>query len=122
MKIILMWMFTGALLFAVTFSDAIQEAEKNHKLILVEMVMEFCPYCQQMDKYVLSKEDVQMVINHKYVFLKLDIEKDEIPALFTSRMTPTFYFVNASGEDILYEIKGAPSKSEFLRILKSINQ
>lgn len=122
MKIVLMWMFTGALLFAATFSDAIQEAEKNHKLILVEMVMEFCPYCQQMDKYVLSKEDVKMVINHKYVFLKLDIEKDEIPAFFTSRMTPTFYFVSASGEDIVYEIKGAPSKSEFLRILKSINQ
>jgi thioredoxin-related protein len=119
MKIVWILFAMASFLFAVSFGDALKEAKEHHKMILVELIMESCPYCLQMDKYVLSKADVQAKINEKFIFVKLDIDKDEIPDLLTSRMTPTFYFLNETGETVLQEIKGAPSKSEFLTVLSA---
>lgn len=120
MKLLMMLFFLSITTWAMTFEDAVMKAEKENKKILVEMVMEFCPFCEQVDKYILSRSEVQMVLNNHFIFVKLDINKDEIPEHLTSRMTPTFYFLNTKGENILHEMKGAPSKSEFLNQLQYV--
>lgn len=122
MKNLWMLILVSSVLTAASFNEAVLEAKQKHKILLVELVMEFCPYCMQMDKYILSKADVRDTINAKFIFVKLDIEKDEIPDLLPSRMTPTFYFLDETGERILQEIKGAPSKSEFLSIISTIKE
>jgi len=68
----------------------------------------------------LSKDDVKKLMDEHYVFIKLDINKEVIPEHLTSRMTPTFYFLSSDGEHILEEIKGAPSKSDFVNYLNKI--
>lgn len=118
MKVLMILFFLGITVWAMTFEDAVVKAGKENKKILVEMVMEFCPFCEQVDTYILSKSEVQRVINNHFIFLKIDINKDDIPEHLTSRMTPTFYFLNVKGENILHEIRGAPSKSEFLNQLQ----
>ena len=101
-----------------SFSDATESAKTQKKLILVELVMESCSYCEKMEKFVLSKEDVKNAIEKNYIFVKLDIQKDEMPELLTSRITPTFYFLSSDGIKILHEVIGAPSKSEFMILLE----
>lgn len=107
-------------LLSESFDDALLEAKKTNKLLLVELEMEFCPYCERMEKFVLSKEEVKSIIQEHYIFVKLDIHKDTIPENLTSRMTPTFYFLTSDGEKILKEVKGAPSKSDFINYLNHI--
>jgi len=102
------------------FEEAIQKATKEEKKILVELVMESCPYCERIEKYVLSKDEVKSILEKHFVFLALDIDKESIPELFTSRMTPTFYFLSSDGQKILHEIKGAPAKSDFMNILEYV--
>lgn len=108
--------------WSMSYEDALAESQKTGKMLIVELVMEFCSFCEKMDKYVLSSADVKQVLNEHYVLIKLDINKDEIPEKFTSRLTPTFYFLNQKGDKIIQEIVGAPSKSQFLSYLNTLYQ
>lgn len=117
MKIIGCVLFISLSLLASSLDDVAVKAKAQNKLIIVKLVMESCSYCEKMDKFVLSNEDVKSAIDKNYIFVKLDIHKDEIPELFPSRMTPTFYIVTADSI-ILHEVIGAPSKSEFMSLLE----
>ena len=104
--------------WSISFEEAQLRAKKEDKKILVELVMASCPYCERMEKYVLSQEDVLKLIEASFVFVSLDIDKDSIPEHLSSRMTPTFYFLSKDGKKILHEIKGALPKSEFINHVK----
>lgn len=117
MKIIVSLFLMSLSLYAMSFNDIKIQAAAEKKLILVELVIESCSYCEKMEKFVLSKEDVKSIITKNYMLLKLDIHKDEIPEFLTSRITPTFYILT-SDNVILHEMIGAPSKSEFIALLE----
>ncbi|WP_263833324.1 thioredoxin family protein [Sulfurospirillum oryzae] len=117
-KILCGFLIMSLSLVASNLTEAMDKAQTQKKLILVELVMESCSYCEKMEKFVLSKEEVKNRLDRHYVFLKLDINKDEIPELLTSRMTPTFYFVSSDASQVLYEVQGAASKSEFVTLLE----
>lgn len=102
-----------------SFDEAIKQASKEKKLVLVELTRDFCPYCVRMEKSVLSKEDVKALIKEKYIFITLNLSHDEIPYNLTSKLTPTFYFLNAKGE-IIEEVKGLMKKSDFIFYLNEI--
>lgn len=116
-KIMCIFLMISLSAWASNFKDVREKAQIQNKVILIELVMESCSYCEKMDKFVLSKEDVRSMIDKNYIFLKLDIHKDEIPEFLTSRITPTFYFLTADNI-VLHEIIGAPSKSEFIALLE----
>lgn len=122
MKFIVSLLLLSLSLWAINYEDAVRKAQKEDKKILVELVMESCPFCEQVDKYILTKVEVQTLLEKGFVFLKLDIDKNEIPDFLLSRMTPTFYFLNAKGDKILHEIKGAPSKSQFINQLEYVTK
>lgn len=122
MKKIILCVLLSISLWAFNFEEAVIEAKKEHKLLLVELEMESCPYCERMEKFVLSKDDVKKLMDEHYVFIKLDINKEVIPEHLTSRMTPTFYFLSSDGESIIEEIKGAPSKSDFINYLHKVKE
>lgn len=119
-KILIILVFSFLSLFGNNFELAVQKASGTNKLILVELVMEFCPYCERMEKAVLSKADIKKILQEKYVFIKLDINNDEIPYNLTSRLTPTFYFLSNDGEKVLEEVKGLTKKSNFKFFLEEV--
>lgn len=122
MKQIILCVFLSISLWAFNLEEAVMQAQKEHKLLLIELEMESCPYCERMDKFVLSKDDVKKLIDEQYIFIKLDINKEVIPEHLTSRMTPTFYFLSSDGENIIEEIKGVPSKSDFINYLNTVKE
>ncbi len=91
-KIIMILVLSVVYLLGADFAQLVEKARGTNKLILVSLEQEYCPYCERMEKSVLSKKDIKEIINKKYVFIKLDINKDEIPEHLTSRLTPTFTF------------------------------
>ena len=86
MRFIVSLLLFSVTLWAMNFEDAVLKAQKEDKKILVELVMESCPFCEQVDKYILTKVDVQTLLDKGYIFLKLDINKDEIPDFLLSRI------------------------------------
>ncbi|WP_024953778.1 thioredoxin family protein [Sulfurospirillum arcachonense] len=112
-NILFILLVTSLFLYAENFEKAVEKARGTDKLILVELEMQFCPYCIRMEKSVLSKLDIKEILENKYIFVKLDIHTDEIPEHLKSRVTPTFYFLSNDGEKILDEIIGITKKSDF---------
>jgi thioredoxin-related protein len=106
--------------YANDLDAALKKADLENKLVLVEITRDFCPYCERMEKSVLSKADVKALIKKKYIFLKLNLSHDEIPYIFTSKLTPTFYFLNTKGE-VLEELMGLMKKSDFIFYLNEIS-
>lgn len=119
LKLFIAVLFCSTFIFANSFDDALTQAAKEKKLVLVELTRDFCPYCIRMDKSVLSKPDVQALIKEKYIFVKLNLSHDEIPYNLTSQLTPTFYFLDTKGE-IIEEVKGLMKKSDFIFYLNEI--
>jgi len=107
-------------IYANDLDTALKQADLENKLVLVEITRDFCPYCERMEKSVLNKADVKVLIKKKYVFLKLNLSHDEIPYIFSSKLTPTFYFLNEKGE-ILEELMGLMKKSDFIFYLNEIS-
>ena len=70
MKKVILYVFLSISLWGFNFEEAVIEAKREHKLLLVELEMESCPYCERMDKFVLSKDDVKKLINEHYIFIK----------------------------------------------------
>jgi thioredoxin-related protein len=124
MKNVFKYIFVGLLftnlLHAADFYDAVYKAKGTNKLILVELVQDFCPYCIRMDKSVLSRDDVKKILDEKYVFIKLNTKSDDIPDMMKSRITPSFYFLSNDGEKVLEEVIGLMSKSDFTFYLEEI--
>jgi thioredoxin-related protein len=119
-KILIILIISVVSLIAGNFDNAVEEAKGTKKLILVELEMEFCPYCIRMEKSVLSKRDIQDIIAEKYIFVKLNIHNDEVPGHLTSKLTPTFYFLSNDGDDILDVLHGLTKKSNFEFYLEEI--
>lgn len=119
-KLFLFIYFLTLNVWANNYDIAIKKAQDEGKKLLVELVMESCPYCEKVERFVLANQEVKETIENHFIFIVLDIQKDSIPDHLTSRLTPTFYFLNPNNETILFEIKGAPSKSEFLNFLKKV--
>jgi len=59
-------------------------------------------------------------IYEKYLFIKLNTKKDNIPDMMKSRITPSFYFVSNDGSKVLEEAIGLMSKSDFIFYLEEI--
>ena len=120
MKAIILLVTCIISLWSMSFEEAITTAKQENKRILVELIMEGCPYCERMEKYVLSKADVKEILDASFIFVVLDIDKDTIPEHLTSRMSPSFYFLSKDGQKIMHEIKGAPPKSDFINQLNYV--
>lgn len=121
-KILLALAFVTTALFAdlswVEFDDAIAEAKKSDKLVMVMLSREGCPACEYMQDIVFNDKKVIAEIEQNFIPVYLDINNDFIPDGLPYIGTPTFHFMNQ------YEIKkgridGGANVKDFLEELES---
>lgn len=56
--------------------EALQAAQKDNRLMVFYFYSNYCPYCKQVEEFVLSQEDVQRVLEGFHV-VSLNIASDE---------------------------------------------
>ncbi len=98
------------------YDDAIREAKREHKLVIVEATSRRCHYCKKMDREVLADDDVADALRKDFIVVKIDLTRDKLPLNLKVSMTPTFFFVNRE-EKVIKTIPGSWSKDDFLEIL-----
>lgn len=54
---------------------ALKTAQKNHKLVLVDVYTSHCPWCARLDQETFNNPGVVREIGNKYIFVKLNAEK-----------------------------------------------
>ncbi len=102
-----------------SLKDAINEANKNSKLLLVEISSDYCPFCKKMKKIINNSSKIKELLNKNYLYVRLNIDKEEIPPLLKrqyKKIIPSFFILKQ--DKVIGSYPGSWSKEDFIEILK----
>ena len=86
------------------YSTALAQAKKEHKVLMMVIVKEPCPYC---DKLVNNTLDTQAIKAKLTNFVPLIIAHDgKYPDRFRPPVRPVTLFINPDDSSILYTLAG----------------
>jgi len=100
--------------YELNYKIALEKAQKEKKDIMILMVSNFCPWCQKLEKVVLSKEKINNQIHKKYIPLILNKDERNYPKQFETPMVPTVYFVDSKTEQIKSKVIGYNNKANII--------
>lgn len=101
-----------------SFTEALEQAKEQDKIIFIDAYAVWCGPCKQMDKNVFSLTEVGKVYNDKFINLKIDMEKGEgveLASRFGVRAYPTFLFVDGTG-DVVHRSIGYQQAPQFIEL------
>lgn len=104
-----------------SFSDMLKKADKENKLMFVDMYTSWCAPCKLMEKNVFSHGDVGRYFNDNFVNYQIDGEKGfgvELAKKYGVKGYPTYFFINGKGE-LIYTFLGYNDVDEFIRSAKA---
>ncbi len=107
--------------WAKSYEQALAQAAKEKKNVMVMLSKEGCPACEYMEGVVFEESAIQDSVNAKFVSVHIDVQKDKIPAGLGFIGTPTFHFLNAKGAKLKRHDGGA-NIPDFMAILNSVKK
>jgi len=112
-----------------SIADAMTEAPKTDKKIVLDVYTDWCGWCKRMDKSTYSDDEVTSYISKKYIASKMNPEKEgkvtfqgkeyshrEFAQALGVRGYPATAFFNEKGE-LLTVVAGYIQTEEFKKIL-----
>lgn len=94
----------------VSLEEALEQAAREGKKILIDVYAEWCPYCQRMHGSVYTSREVLDAISDYYIWVKINVESTDKVSYYGSEMSqaqfasalenksvPTTYFMNSEG-------------------------
>ncbi|WP_457562113.1 thioredoxin family protein [Caminibacter pacificus] len=116
--------WSGKVTWAMNYQLAKQLAQKEHKLIMVDIALTKCPPCRYLATKVYTDDKVANYINQNFVPVFYLADQDQIPAeveAYFTGSTPTILFIKPNGE-LYFRMIGARPPQMFLKILKDVNE
>ena len=114
--------WSGKVNWAISYNTAKMIAQKEHKLVMVDISLSHCPPCRYLASQVYTNDKVANFINSHFVPVFYLADRDNIPVEVQSYFTgstPTILFIKPNGE--LYRvIIGARPPQAFLKGLEEI--
>jgi thioredoxin 1 len=99
----------GIKFFEGTWTEALEAAKKDKKVIFLDAYASWCGPCKRMSAYTFTDEEVGTYFNENFISYKMDMEKHtDGPRLSTKyglQAYPTLYFVD-SEENIVHQSLG----------------
>ncbi len=108
----------GIHFFKGTWAELQAEAQKQHKIIYVDVYTTWCGPCKMMEKNVFTNENVGETFNANFINYQLDAEKGEgveLAKKYNIQGYPTSLFLSETS-DLLHEKLGAMSTDEFIKV------
>ncbi|RUM67738.1 MAG: hypothetical protein DSZ07_08200 [Sulfurovum sp.] len=99
-----------------SYNEALAKAKEEDKVVLLEVILDNCKFCEKMGKEVLSKENVQEAIAKKFVFAQINASREPLPLNLSEQMSPMFVFVSKS-ENVKDMRFGYINENDFLNLL-----
>ncbi|KOY85229.1 hypothetical protein AD998_02835 [bacterium 336/3] len=106
--------------FQGTWSEALTEAQKQNKILVVDFYTTWCAPCKLMTKTTFADTNVGDFANAYFIPYKVDCEKGEgikLAEKYEIDSYPSIYFIDKTGNVVRKEI-GYKSAMEFLKILQ----
>ncbi len=124
-KVLVSLMATTCISLAAWFnkaSEGLEYAQKESRLVAFYFYSNHCPYCAQMEEFVLNQEDVQKKLEN-FVVISLNISSDDgskwarklgVPGV------PTMVFYDPKQEKVLSILFGSRPRGEVLNTIQKI--
>lgn len=113
----------GQVRFETKSTDAVREmAQKQGKLVFIDLYASWCPPCRMMEKQVFSRKDVGEFMQQHFIAAKYDTNKTtgkELMKRYGRGAIPLYLVFDTEGE-LLGRIQGAAAADEFIDNLKTI--
>ena len=103
-----------------SFADALKQAKKENKLVMVDYYTTWCGWCKVLDKKTYSNQAVGEYADANLVSLKIDAEKGEgVELVRKSKIQgyPTIIFYDGDGKEVS-RVVGYVEASAFLERMK----
>jgi thiol-disulfide isomerase/thioredoxin len=99
-----------------SWSEILNEANKQNKLIFIDIYATWCGPCKIMSAKVFTVNNIGEKFNKSFVNYKIDAEKGEgieLAKKYAIRAYPTYLFVNGNGE-LVYRAMGSMPAEKFM--------
>lgn len=103
------------------FSQALEIAKKEHKIIMIEAMSKGCHFCRKMEREVMIESEVIEAIKKDFIPVSIDISGHSLPLGLKTAITPSFIFVDEN-QNVLLNVPGAWDKKDFLALLKEAKE
>ena len=109
--------FAQKMSYETDYKVALEKAKKSNKQVMFVMVTNYCPWCRKFEKRTLVKDEVNSIVQRKYVPLILNREKGEYPKKFYTKRIPVVIFIDPNKEEKIRESLGYKKVKEFVEEL-----
>ena len=100
----------------ISYAEAVVKAKEENKMILLEVVLDNCKFCEKMERLVLSKKNVQDAIAKHFVFSQINADREPLPLNLSEQMSPMFVFISKS-ENVKDMRFGYIEEDDFLKLV-----
>ncbi|MBL7108517.1 MAG: DUF255 domain-containing protein [Candidatus Cloacimonetes bacterium] len=117
-------LFSDEIEWLISFPEAIEQADKSSKIIMIDFTAEWCSWCKKMDETTFQDSNVIQLLNEKFIPTKLDVDlpqNKEIPKLFNVKGYPTTLFINADSSEVNRIGGYLPGKDFFEKVTDILN-
>lgn len=104
---------------AASIEQAVALAKKEHKLIMIEISKQNCPYCIALDKAVFKNPKNLKKIKENYIIVRLKKGEDNIPPFLEIKYYPTTYLLKSDGT-VVDEMPGFMKSSDFMEFIGEV--
>ena len=105
------------------YDDALAQAKKDKKLIMVDVYTDWCGWCKKLDKDTYSDKTVQEKLAKNFITVKINPEKskknEKLSKEFGTKGFPHIVFLDATGKKI-HEIGGFEPADAFSKELDAV--
>ena len=107
-----------------SYTEAIELAAKENKMVFIDFYTTWCGPCKRMSKEVFPQQEVGEYFNRTFISLKLDAEKEnglELAKKYAVKAFPTFVVLSPDGTEV-FRTSGYRPADEFVeKIRKGID-
>lgn len=99
-----------------SWSETVQQAEEENKLIFIDGFTTWCEPCKMMDIQVFNRSHVARFFNRNFVNYKMDMEKDNGPLFVVNygiKEYPSFLFLTSDGT-LVHKFQGYKHADEMI--------
>jgi len=134
MKYILFLLFLVSLSFASSaefikemkyetlYETALQKAKNENKILMMVATSQSCPWCRKLERQTLKKDEINSVIQSKFIPLSINQDLKNFPSKFEVKVVPTIYFINPKDESVISKVLGYKNKKEFAEIISEVKE
>ncbi|WP_331774116.1 thioredoxin family protein [Sulfurospirillum sp. 1612] len=103
-----------------SFEQGMALAKKEHKMVMLVVVKDHCPWCKKLEQKTLCDTKIQQKTSQ---FVKILIDRNQkMPACYHTAIVPVVSFIDPSTQETEWEAYGYRTVDKFLDDIKNAQE